>query len=75
MEGLRKIEFARCNSMGYDFAFSTSGVVVQLVRTPACHAGGREFESRRPRHIFNELQLVTRRFKSDCDITLSKVRL
>src|SRR3954469_4641235 len=28
------------------------GVVVQLVRTPACHAGGREFEPRRPRHFF-----------------------
>ena len=27
------------------------GVVVQLVRTLACHARGREFKSRRPRHF------------------------
>ncbi len=32
-------------------AIQHCGVVVQLVRTLACHARGREFESRRPRHF------------------------
>jgi hypothetical protein len=34
----------------------SNGLVVQLVRIPACHAGGRGFESRPDREIWEALQ-------------------
>ena len=34
---------------GVHLGFLYNGVVVQLVRTPACHAGGHEFETRQYR--------------------------
>ena len=37
---------------------SQGGGVVQLVRTPACQAGGREFESRRSRHLSTAAQVA-----------------
>ena len=40
---------------------TTYGPVVQLVRTPACHAGGREFEPHPGRHFASVAQSVEQR--------------
>ena len=39
---------------------STNGLVVQLVRTPPCHGGGRGFESHPGRHYADLAHLVER---------------
>jgi hypothetical protein len=47
-----------------------AGDVVQLVRTLPCHGRGREFESRRPRQLFQALSSLF----AKCDVPECAIR-
>ena len=59
--------FEPCNSHQIHFMkIKCYGPVVQLVRTPACHAGGREFEPHPDRHYASVAQSVEQGTENPC---------
>ncbi len=62
MGGLGASAFTSRGSQVRALLFPPYGLVVQLVRTPACHAGGRRFEPVLGRHFYAPVaQLVEQR--------------
>ena len=51
---------------GRSLCSPTNGPVVQLVRMPPCHGGGRGFESHPGRHFASVAQLVEQRTENPC---------
>ena len=52
--------------------FRGNGSVVQLVRMPPCHGGGRGFESRPVRKMKSSPRLYFKKSKQNCPVRVSR---
>ena len=64
LERLEKSEKTLDKTEKHDIIIKKFGPVVQSVSTPACHAGGRRFESVRGRHNASEWSVSSARYAS-----------